>query len=147
MVQVIPKPPPNNPNAREFDINYYPKVARSGGQKMTRKLKSATVQFDSESVFKDNLLQAVDWKKAVNIQTKRALRKIFFDADINSLQCMLYDISSIVLTLQNTPVHVHVCGCLCFLYFVYSAVGDIFCLRLLIPLLHLSLSLSLSLSL
>ena len=96
-VQVIPKPLPNNPNACEFDINYYPKLGRRGGQKMSRKLMSATVQFDSESVFKDNLLQAVDWKKAVNMQTKRALRKIFFDADTNCLQCTLYGISSLML--------------------------------------------------
>ena len=101
-VQVIPKPPTNNPNACEFDINYYPKVARRSGQKMTRKLASATVQFDSESVFKDNLLQAVDWKKAVNIQTKRALRKIFFDADVNSLQCKFYDFSSLMFDFAQT---------------------------------------------
>ena len=69
-VQVIPKPPPTNPNAREFDINDYPKVARRGGQKVTRKLESAAVQFGSESVFKDNLLQTVDWKKAVNIPSE-----------------------------------------------------------------------------
>ena len=88
-VQVIPKPPPNNPNACEFDINYYPKVfRRGGGDKMTRKLIAATVQFDAEATFKGNLFQAVDWKKVVNLQAKKAVRKIFHYADVNALQCM-----------------------------------------------------------
>ena len=88
---MIPKPPPNNPNACEFDINYYPKVfRRGGGDKATRKLILATVQFDSEATLKDNLLQAVDWKKAINLQAQRAVRKIFQYADLNALQCMWY---------------------------------------------------------
>ena len=98
-VQVMPKPPANNPNACEFDINYYPKVIRRGGEKMDRKLITATVQFDCEPIFKDNLFQAIDWKKAVNLQTQRALRKIFHNADTNSLQCMLLSL--------HVHVHVH----------------------------------------
>ena len=89
-IQVIPKPPPNNPNTCEFDINYYPKVfCRGGGEKMMRKLISVTVQFDAEATFKGNLFQAVDWKKAINLQAQRAVRKIFHYADVNGLQCML----------------------------------------------------------
>ena len=94
-VQVLPKPPPNNPNACEFDINYYPKVFRRGGEKTVRKLISVTVQFDSEPVFKDNLFQAVDWKKAINIQTQRTLKKTFHNADVNALQCMLTKLPAI----------------------------------------------------
>ena len=55
---------------------------------MTRKLISATVQFDAEATFKDNLFQAVDWKKAINLQAQRAVRKIFHYSDVNALQCM-----------------------------------------------------------
>ena len=89
-VEVIPKPPPNNSNACEFDINYYPKLSRRSGEKVIRKLISATLQFDGEPVFKDNLFQAVDWKKAVNLQTQLALRKTFHTADVNTLQCTLF---------------------------------------------------------
>ena len=86
--QVIPQPPPNNPNACEFDINYYPKVfRRGGGDKMARKLIAATVQFDAETIFKENLFQAVDWKKAINLQANKVVRKIFHYADVNALQC------------------------------------------------------------
>ena len=87
-VQIPHQPPHNNPNACEFDINYYPKITSRGGEKKTRKLMTAMLQFDSEPVFKENLLQAVDWKKAINLQTQRALKKIFCNADVHSLQCM-----------------------------------------------------------
>ena len=57
---------------------------------MTRKLIAATVQFDAEATFKENLFQAVDWKKVINLQAKKVVRKIFHYADVNALQCRLY---------------------------------------------------------
>ena len=86
---MIPKAPSNNPNACEFDINYYPKVVRRRGEKTSRKLVLATVQFDTEAVFKDNLVQAVEWKKAINLQSQKAVRKIFQYSDTNTLECTL----------------------------------------------------------
>ena len=46
---------------------------RGREEKIMRKLISATVQFNAETTFKDNLFQAVDWKKAINLQAKREL--------------------------------------------------------------------------
>lgn len=73
-IQVLQSPPPNTDTDCRIEINSYPLV---GTRKASRKFVETVVQFDSASSFQDNLSTAVEWKKAINLQCRRAVRKIF----------------------------------------------------------------------
>lgn len=85
-VQVASTPPHNNPNACAMNITHYPKVPKWASSNMTRKLTSVTLQFDSKPGFKDNLSLAMDWKKAIILQTQQVMKKIFYHTDSSSVQ-------------------------------------------------------------
>ena len=85
-VQIIRKPPPNNPSACEMDVNYYPLVPAGRSGKQTRKLSMVTVQFDSDPEFRNNLITATDWRKKIKRHVRRAAKIEFCSADSTSLQ-------------------------------------------------------------
>ena len=77
-VHVLQKPPPNTPTGCRIEINSYPLVRSGLARKLSRKFATVVIQFDSASTFRDNLYTAVEWKKAINLQCCRLLRKIFY---------------------------------------------------------------------
>ena len=80
-VQILPRAPPRLPNACHMEVHHYP-LSRSGfSRKLSRKFALFEVAFDSGESFKDNLTEAIEWKKAICMQCNRVDRQVFDHAD------------------------------------------------------------------
>lgn len=90
-VCVVEKPPTSNSLACQIEVHHYP-LTRSGlSRKPTRKFAMARIQFDTAATFRDNLDTAIEWKKAIRLESHRAVRKAFVCANDDSrgkLVCM-----------------------------------------------------------
>lgn len=76
-VNVVQKPHPLNPLACQMDIHSYPLVEVGLFGKMSRKIITNSFCFHQEPTFRENLYTAVQWKKAINKQCRRAMQRVF----------------------------------------------------------------------
>ena len=76
-ISIVQKPHPLNPLACQMDIHSYPLVAVGLFAKTSRRLTTTSFCFYQEPTFRENLYAAVQWKKAINKQCRRTMRKAF----------------------------------------------------------------------
>lgn len=76
-INVVQKPHPLNSLACQMDIHSYPLVSVGLFGKTSRRLATTSFCFYQEPTFRENLYAAVQWKKAINKQCRRTMRKVF----------------------------------------------------------------------